>query len=103
MPGASPSTCISDRERLTVCTNRPLMLWIRKYGFICGNTDYRGQLDHVQSPGSISQDLTFYVQTMMNTGRAEFMKRYGESPLVKKKFDILADYIENELLIDLNY
>lgn len=31
------------------------------------------------------------------------MKRYGESPLVKKKFDILADYIENELLIDLNY
>lgn len=40
---------------------------------------------------------------MMNTGRAEFMKRYGESPLVKKKFDILADYIENELLIDLNY
>ena len=28
MPGASPSTCISDRERLTVCTNRPLMLWI---------------------------------------------------------------------------
>ncbi len=76
---------------------------IGKYGFICGNTDYRGQLDHVQSPGSISQDLTFYVQTMMNTGRAEFMKRYGESPLVKKKFDILADYIENELLIDLNY
>ncbi len=57
----------------------------------------------MQSPGSISQDLTFYVQTMMNTGRAEFMKRYGESPLVKKKFDILADYIENELLIDLNY
>lgn len=76
---------------------------IGKYGFICGNTDHDCQLDHIQSPGSVSQDLTFFVNTMMKTGRAEFMKRYGSSPLVKKKFDILADYIENELLIDLNF
>lgn len=76
---------------------------IGRYGFICGNTDYRGQLDHMQSPANISQDLTYYVNTMLAIGRDEFMNRYGASVLVKKKFDILADYIENELLIDLNY
>lgn len=76
---------------------------IGKFGFICGDTDYSYQLDHVQSPSTVSQDLTFYVNTILAIGRSKFMERYGASSLVKKKFDILADYIENELLIDLNF
>ena len=76
---------------------------IGKYGFICGDTDYNGQLDHVNSPASISQDLTFYVNTMLSIGRTEFLNRYGASTMVKKKFDILANYIEGELLINLDF
>lgn len=80
-----------------------MMQQIGKFGFICGNTDRNGQLDHLQSPASVSQDLTFFVNTILNVGRAEFMERYGSSTLVKKKFDILADYIEGELGIDLDF
>ena len=76
---------------------------IGRYGFICGSTSYNDQLAHLQSPDNVSQDLTYYVNTMLEIGETEFMERYGASSMVKKKYDILADYIENELGINLDF
>lgn len=74
---------------------------IGRYGFISGSSSYQNQLAHLYSPDNIAQDLEYFVQQMLLLGRAGFMQRYGESPLVKRKFSILAEYIEGELGVEL--
>lgn len=76
---------------------------IGKYGFICGDTDYNNQMAHLKSPANVSQDLNYYVTTMLAIGQSTFMARYGAATLVKKKYDILANYITEELGIDLDF
>lgn len=76
---------------------------IGRYGFICGNTTYNDQTAHLESPANVSQDLTYFVTQMLSLGETEFMNRYGASSMVKKKYDILADYIEGELDINLDF
>ena len=55
------------------------------------------------SPANISQDLNYYVTQMLQLGETEFMARYGASTMVKKKYQILADYITGELGINLDF
>ena len=74
---------------------------IGRYGFICGSRSYSNQLAHLYSPDSINEDLEYFVEQMLLLGRTTFMERYGESALVKRKFDILAEYIEGDLGVEL--
>lgn len=71
---------------------------IGQFGFISGDVKY--QLDHVSSPYNVTEDLTYYVTCMLQIGSEEFIKRYGMSPLVVKKYNILRNYIENVLKIE---
>lgn len=70
---------------------------IGRFGFICGSRSYDSMMAHLYSPDNINEDLEYFVQQMLLLGRTEFMARYGESALVKRKFNILAEYIEGEL------
>lgn len=70
---------------------------IGRYGFICGSRSYTDMMAHLYSPDNINEDLEYYVQQMLLLGRSGFMERYGESALVKRKFNILAEYIEGDL------
>lgn len=74
---------------------------IGRYGFISGSSSYSNQLAHLYSPDNITQDLEYFVQQMLLLGRTGFMDRYGDSPLVKRKFNILAEYIEGDLGVQL--
>ena len=76
---------------------------IGKFGFICGDTSYNNLSSHLMSPANISQDLNYYVTQMLQLGETEFMARYGGSTMVKKKYQILADYITGELGINLDF
>lgn len=70
---------------------------IGRYGFICGSRSYTDMMAHLYSPDTINEDLEYFVNQMLLLGRREFMHRYGDNPLVKRKFDILAEYIEGDL------
>lgn len=70
---------------------------IGRYGFICGSRSYTDMMAHLYSPDTINEDLEYFVGQMLLLGRNEFMLRYGDSPMVKRKFDILAEYIEGDL------
>lgn len=74
---------------------------IGRYGFICGSRSYNDMLAHLNSPDTINEDLEYFVSIMLQIGRKGFMERYGDSPLVKNKFNILAEYIEGELGVEL--
>lgn len=74
---------------------------IGRYGFICGSRSYTDMLAHLYSPDGIDEDLEYFVGQMLQLGRERFMQRYGESALVKRKFNILAEYIEGELEVQL--
>lgn len=83
-------------EEEAVVIRENILKDIGQFGFICGNE----QLDFMESPTE-EYDLKFYVNTIMATGREEFLNRYGMSPLVVEKFEILATFIEDELGVEL--
>ena len=70
---------------------------IGQFGFICGDKNF-------SSGGSptADYDLEYYVNEIMACRTREvFLERYGMSPLVVEKFEILADFIENDLGVEL--
>ena len=70
---------------------------IGQFGFICGDKNVAFSMSPTQD-----YDLEFYVQEIMACGTREvFLERYGMSPLVVEKFEILADFIENDLGVEL--
>ena len=69
---------------------------IGQFGFICGDKNISAQ-----SSPTVEYDLEFYVNEIMACGQEEFLNRYGMSPLVVEKFEILADFIVNELGVEL--
>lgn len=69
---------------------------IGQYGFICGDKN----TDHVNSPKNVEEDLEYYLDTLLEIGKNTFIERYGNSSLVLKKFNLLADYINNELKLE---
>lgn len=69
---------------------------IGQFGFICGAK----YISTSESPDA-DYDLEYYVNTMLDLSYDEFMDRYGMSPLVVEKYNILYDYISGELGVDL--
>lgn len=79
----------ADRER-----------WLQdigRYGFIRGSNTANGVL----SPQAADEDLRYFIQAIVALGSEGFARRYGSSPLVMKKFNILYDYITNDLKVEL--
>lgn len=70
---------------------------IGRYGFIRGSSTGKGLF----SPQTANEDLYYFVQAIVALGGERFAKRYGSSPLVMKKFNILYDYITNDLKVEL--
>lgn len=69
---------------------------IGQFGFICGDK----YVNTSKSPDA-DYDLEYYVNKMLELSYDEFMKRYGMSPLVVEKYNILYDFIAGELGVDL--
>lgn len=110
----SPNTCFNETNIEQVLSNpyvspylptredyeevrSEMLLEIGQFGFISGDTN----LSRTKSPSSVDADLNFYLSTLLEIGSAEFEARYGESPLVNEKYQMLIDYIENDLGVDL--
>ncbi len=76
---------------------------IGEFGFISGDSgpSSKQSLSHISSPKK-EDDLEFYVNTMLDLGESKFKERYGGSPLVMKKYTMLAEYIVNTLKVELN-
>lgn len=87
---------IPTREDYEVVRSE-MLLDIGQFGFISGDATS----SRTKSPDSVNDDLNFYLSTLLEIGSAEFEARYGASPLVYEKYQILIDYIENELGVDL--
>ena len=69
-----------------------------KYGFIVGGWSS----DTTYAP-NLTKDMEVYVGEIMKLGALGFEQRYGAYPVVMQKFNLIRDYIENELNFDLNY
>lgn len=75
---------------------------IGEFGFISGDSGIEGvSLSHISSPNK-ENDLEFFVTAMLDLGESKFKERYGGSPLVMKKYTMLAEYIVNTLKVELN-
>lgn len=72
---------------------------IGRFGFIGGN--YTDKMDHLQSPKNVDEDLRDYIDQLLSLGHDTFLERYGESPLVVQKFNILYNYIDQVLQVQL--
>ncbi len=66
---------------------------IGRFGFISG----WATSSKVYSPNTVDEDLGYFIDTMLEIGKEEFVNRYGGSELVMEKYEILVDYIEGEL------
>ena len=66
---------------------------IGRFGFISGDT----RSSKLKSPEDVTADLNFYIDTLLEIGKDEFVNRYGGSELVMEKYNMLVDYIENDL------
>lgn len=78
----------ADRERC--------LADIGRYGFIRGSSTGGGL-----SPLTAKDDLRYFVLAIVALGGEGFAERYGSFPLVMKKFNILYDYITNDLKVEL--
>lgn len=69
---------------------------IGKYGFIRG-----WEMTGAYTPDDANEDLGYFVKAIMYLGGEGFTERYGNAPLVMEKFNILYDYIRNELKVEI--
>lgn len=65
---------------------------IGPYGFVRG-----GKTASITSPENVSWDLDCYMSEMLSCDREEFIRRWGEFPLVMKKYEILYNLLKDEL------
>lgn len=68
-----------------------------QFGFICGNK-YVGANS---SPSDVDEDLESYINIILEIGKEEFINRYGGSALVMEKYQLLVDFIEGDLGVEL--
>lgn len=69
---------------------------IGRFGFIRGWV-YSGQY----SPDNADEDLEYFVSAILGQGKELFTSRYGHCPLVMQKFQILYDFMIEELELEL--
>lgn len=70
-----------------------MMSQIGAYGFISGDR----YVSLLKSPSDVEEDIDKFIDVILEIGAEGFTDRYGVSPLVMEKYNILADYIENDL------
>ena len=66
---------------------------IGQYGFV-GGSSYASS---ILSPENTSQDLDTYMNEILSCDRAEFTRRWGNCPLVMRKYEILYNLLKDEL------
>lgn len=74
-----------------------IMTGIGHFGFICGWDKSSAS----RSPNSVEEDLKYFIDTILKIGGDEFKTRYGVSPLVMEKYDIIYDFVTTELGVKL--
>lgn len=72
---------------------------IGRFGFICGNI--KDNREGTNSPKDSASDLEQYIKVLLEIGSEEFVNRYGSSPLVLIKFNLINDFLKYELGVDL--
>lgn len=77
--------------------------WLRRivleegaHGFIRG-----WNLVGAYTPSNVDEDLDIFVKGIMGMGKTLFIERFGDAPLVMEKYNILYDYITNELKVEI--
>lgn len=68
------------------------------YGFIRG-----WKQSGSYAPNDDTEDRGYFIQAILELGEIGFQARYGNSPLVMEKYKILADFITQELGVNLEY
>lgn len=76
---------------------------IGNFGFICGGAKDGDRIldDSYSSPKDTETDLDYFLDQILLLGSERFLAFYGNSSLVLKKYNILTDYIENVLGVEL--
>ena len=84
----------TDEEIVEI--QRNCLAEIGTFGFICGDKN----IGTKESP-TPDYDLEVYINKILELGSKKFLERYGASPLVVRKFNILYDVINGELGVEL--
>lgn len=84
----------TDEEIVEI--QRNCLAEIGRFGFICGDKNVSWR----ESPTD-DFDLETYINTILELGKDKFLERYGASPLVVRKFNILYEVINGELGVEL--
>lgn len=69
---------------------------IGAFGFVGTNKN------NSMSSYSVSAELGIFLDEILNTNREEFIRRWGTSPLVMQKYDILYKIIKEQMDVDLD-
>ena len=69
---------------------------IGNYGFIRGNKNTGSY-----SPADAEEDRNYFVQAILTVGDEVFNERYGRCALVMEKYELLKDFMVNELGLEL--
>lgn len=94
-PGTTPFVNSED-EAIAIRQN--MLNEMGAYGFIRG-WKQSGSF----TPQNDTEDREFYIQAILHLGEKGFKKRYGHLNNVMEKYQYLADFIQNELEINLDY
>lgn len=70
---------------------------IGEFGFICGDEN----LGYYKSPANADYDRDFFITEILQDGDKVFRERYGKCTLVMEKYNLLYDFITNELGVKL--
>lgn len=70
-------------------------LKIGQFGFVSSGRLY------LDTPNNTDSDLTGFINEMLRWSREEFREKWGDSPLVMKKYDILYEIVVNNLGVEL--
>lgn len=84
----------TDEEIVEI--QRNCLTEIGRFGFICGDKN----IGALESPTD-DYDLDIYINMILELGKEQFFERYGASPLVVRKFNILYEVINGELGVEL--
>lgn len=86
------------RDQYTVeqleATRAQMLREMGNFGFIATDRS-------AMTPSSKEMDLDLYLRAMLYLGSKDFEDRYCASPLVAEKYEMLRDYIENTLRVEL--
>lgn len=88
---------VDDREE-ALRIRKNMIAEMGQYGFLRGwkNTG-------TATPDDDEEDRTYFVKAILHLGDKGFRRRYGSMSVIMEKYKILADFISQDLGVDLNY